>query len=111
MTVAVETAAAGDAAEPESAPAVLALGDRHGLALHVQAYVRVTAGFEPIGQRGFDHALALLAPPKRHFRIDIHVTCGGRRSVVVAEELAAWLQAASIGAETEDGHVNRPVLT
>ncbi|MEV0888855.1 RNase adapter RapZ [Streptomyces microflavus] len=84
-----------------------------GLDPHVQAYVRATPGFERIVQRGLDHALALLALPGRRFRVDIHVTCGGgrHRSVVVAEELAARLQAAGIGVETEHRHVGRPILT
>ncbi|MET7584636.1 RapZ C-terminal domain-containing protein [Streptomyces microflavus] len=84
-----------------------------GLDPHVQAYVRATPGFERIVQRGLDHALALLALPGRRFRVDIHVTCGGRRrrSVVVAEELAARRQDAGIGVGTEQRHVDRPVLT
>ncbi|MFD8440628.1 hypothetical protein ACFV2I_36965 [Streptomyces microflavus] len=84
-----------------------------GLDPHVQAYVRATPGFERIVQRGLDHALPLLALPGRRFRVDIHVTCGGRRhrSVVVANELAARLQAAGIGVETEHRHVDRPILT
>ncbi|WP_236568968.1 RapZ C-terminal domain-containing protein [Streptomyces sp. MBT58] len=84
-----------------------------GLDPHVQAYVRATPGFERIVQRGLDHAPALLALPGRRFRVDIHVTCGGgrHRSVVVAEELAARLQAAGVGVETEHRHVDRPILT
>ncbi|MFJ2154383.1 hypothetical protein ACIOHB_37295 [Streptomyces microflavus] len=49
-----------------------------GLAPHVQAYARATPGLEQIVQRGLDHALALLNLPGRRFRVDIHVTCGGR---------------------------------
>ncbi|MEV7897921.1 RNase adapter RapZ, partial [Streptomyces cyaneofuscatus] len=84
-----------------------------GLDPHVQAYVRATPGFERIVQHGLDNALALLDLPGRRFRVDVHVTCGGgrHRSVVVAEELAARLQAAGIGAETEHRHIDRPVLT
>ncbi|MDP9954144.1 MULTISPECIES: RNase adapter RapZ [Streptomyces] len=84
-----------------------------GLDPHVRDYVRATPGFETIVQRGLDHALALLAVPGRRHRVDIHVACGGgrHRSVVVAEELAARLQAAGIGAETEHRHIDRPILT
>lgn len=81
-----------------------------GLDPHVQAYVRATPGFEAIVQRGLDHALALLALPGRRFRVDIHVTCGGgrHRTVVAAEELAARLQAAGIGAERDRASARRP---
>ncbi|MGW3304903.1 RapZ C-terminal domain-containing protein [Streptomyces rubiginosohelvolus] len=81
-----------------------------GLDPHVRDYLRATPGFETIVQRGLDHALAV--PGRRH-RVDIHVACGGGRprSVVVAEELAARLQAAGIGAETEHRHIDRPILT
>ncbi|MFJ8848547.1 hypothetical protein ACIRFF_37315 [Streptomyces cyaneofuscatus] len=84
-----------------------------GLDPHVRDYVHATPGFETIVQRGLEHTLALLALPNRRFRVDIHVTCGGgrHRSVVVAEELAARLQAAGIGAETEHQHIDRPILT
>ncbi|KAB2587732.1 RapZ C-terminal domain-containing protein [Streptomyces arboris] len=49
-------------------------------------------------------------PPKQ--QLAIGERSGGRhRSVVVAEELAARLQAAGIGAETEHRHIDRPILT
>ncbi|MER6640976.1 hypothetical protein ABT285_36280 [Streptomyces microflavus] len=41
----------------------------------------------------------------------VHALVVRKSSVVVAEELAARLQAAGIGVETEHRHVDRPVLT
>ncbi|MCQ1577221.1 RapZ C-terminal domain-containing protein [Streptomyces parvus] len=83
----------------------------NGLDPHVRDYVLATPGAERLIERSFRRALALLALSDQH-RVDMHVLCGGgrHRSVVVAEELAARLQAVGYGVETEHRHIDRPVL-
>lgn len=85
----------------------------NGLDPRVRDYVLSNPRTEPLIQRSLKRALALLAVAADGRRVDIHVLCGGgkHRSVVVAEELAARLQDAGVGVETEHLHIDRPILT
>lgn len=71
-----------------------------------------TPGAERLVARSVERALALLQLAERGARVDVHVACGGgrHRSVVVAEEIGARLDAASVGCEVEHRHIDRPIL-
>ncbi|MFI0742801.1 hypothetical protein ACH4PU_32670 [Streptomyces sp. NPDC021100] len=87
-----------------------------GLDPEVARYVMATPGAEQLVADAAARALALLRAPgrpgARHFRVDLHVRCGGgrHRSVAVAEEIGRRLRAAGVGCEVEHRHIDRPVL-
>jgi RNase adaptor protein for sRNA GlmZ degradation len=86
----------------------------NGLDKVVRDYVLATPGARSIIEATAARTLAMLtgyAEPRGQL-VRVHVYCqGGRhRSVVVAEETAAWLRAKGIGVEVEHRHIGRPVV-
>ena len=85
-----------------------------GLHPEVRAYVLDTPGARDIVGRTADQVRALVTGwgNPTGLLVRVHVVCkGGRhRSVVVAEEVAAWLRAAGIGVEVDHLDIARPVV-
>jgi len=104
-----------DARPPRNPPEDPAVREQvlrtNGLDPHVRDYVLATPGAERLIERSFRRALALLALSDQ-LRVDMHVLCGGgrHRRWSWLEELAARLQAVGYGVETENRHIDRPVL-